>query len=95
MLVSHMDTIISDAAELYLQMLRADFSCERGNIMIQSRHAKFASMGECDMAMLRLAYLKGREDATATPADFDADMARVMAANEAAATPKRKLASSE
>ena len=83
MLFSHMDNIITDATEVYLQMLLSDFSCERGNTMIHSRHAKFASVGECDMAMLRLAYLKGREDATAQPADFDADVARAMAANKA------------
>ena len=83
MLFSHMNNIITDAAEVYLQMLLSAFYCERGNAMIRSRHAKFASVGECDMAMLRLAYLKGREDATAQPADFDADVARVMAANQA------------
>ena len=67
--------IISESAETYLGSLVTDFGCERANTAIQSRHAKFATMRDADMAMLRLAYLKGREDATATPPDEDFDTA--------------------
>ena len=69
--------IISDAAEFYLGSLVTDFGCERANTAIQSRHAKFATMRDADMAMLRLAYLRGREDATAQPEDFDTAVARI------------------
>ena len=65
-----MDTI-SEGAELWLELLENDFTCELGNHAIQSEHVKYASATEARKAMLRLAYLKGREDATATPPDED------------------------
>lgn len=74
---------ISAAAELWLQMLETDFTCELGNHAIQSEHVKYDSATDARRAMLRLAYLKGREDATYQQADFDADVARAMEANKA------------
>lgn len=82
MLKSHMEHVISAAAEISLRLLEEDFFLELANHAIGAKHAtRFASSSEASMAMLRLAYLKGREDATAQPADFDADVARVEAAN--------------
>ena len=79
-----MHDAISDAAEIWLRLLEEDFFLELANQAIGAKHAtKYESSSEATMAMLRLAYLKGREDATAQPADFDADMARVEAANRA------------
>jgi hypothetical protein len=73
---------ISDAAELWLRLLVEEFMCEIANHDIGAKHAcKYESGTEARMAMLRLAYLRGREDALAQPTDFDADVARVEAAN--------------
>lgn len=78
---------ISAAAEIALQLLQEDFTIEIANHDIGAKHAcKYASGADARMAMLRLAYLKGREDATKTPADFDADVARVEAANKSRVT---------
>lgn len=75
---------ISLAAEAWLQLLQEEFSLEIANHDIGAKHAtKYASGAEARMAMLRQAYLRGRHDATAQPADFDADVARVEAANAA------------
>ena len=77
-----MNDVLSPAAGLWLRLLEEDFFLELSNHAIGSRHAtKYESSAEATMAMLRLAYLKGRSDATAQPADFDADVARVEAAN--------------
>ena len=79
-----MHDALSDAAEIWLRLLEEDFFLELANQAIGAKHAtKYESSSEATMAMLRLAYLKGRSDATAQPADFDADMARVEAANRA------------
>ena len=73
---------ISAAAEIWLRLLAEEFMCEIANHDIGAKHAcKYESGAEARMAMLRLAYLRGREDATAHPADFDADVARVEKAN--------------
>ena len=68
---------ISEAAELWLELLDGDFWCELANHSIGSEHVKYPSSTEARMAMLRLAYLKGREDATAQPADFDTAVTRI------------------
>ena len=84
MLKSHMvDELLSPAAEIWLRLLEEDFSAELGNHAIHSEHVKFSSAADARMAMLRLAYLRGRSDATAQPADFEADVARIEAANRA------------
>lgn len=58
---------ISDAADLWLRLLDDEFWCEIANHEIGSPHVKFASVKDAKLAMLRLAYLKGREDATKSP----------------------------
>ena len=68
---------ISEAAELWLRLLDDDFWCELANHAIHSEHVKYPSTTEARMAMLRLAYLKGREDATAQPEDFDTAANRI------------------
>ena len=75
---------ITEAAELWLRLLDDDFWCEIANHAIHSEHVKYPSATEARRAMLRLAYLKGRDDATAQPDNFDAAVARVEAANAAA-----------
>ena len=72
---------ISLAAEVALQLLVEGFGAELGNHAIQSEHVKYPSKHDALMALARTAYLKGRSDATAQPADFDVDVARVEAAN--------------
>lgn len=75
-----MDTI-TDGAETWLRLLERDFSCELSNHAIGSEAIKYPSSAAATMAMLRLAYLRGRHDALAPPADFDADVARVASVN--------------
>jgi len=78
------EQIISTAAEVWLQLLQEEFFLEIANHDIGATHAtKYASGVDARMAMLRQAYLQGRDDATAQPADFDADVARVETANTA------------
>ena len=75
---------ISTAAEISLRLLQEEFFLELANQSIGARHAtKYASSDEATMAMLRLAYIKGRSDETARTTDFDAGVARVEAANNA------------
>lgn len=71
-------------AELWLDMLRAHFACELANHSIDSEHIIYESSSEATMAMLRQAYTRGAQDATKTPADFEADVAAVEAANATA-----------
>lgn len=78
----HMDSI-SLAAETFLQLLEQEFATEIANHQIHSEHVKYSSASDARMAMLRQAYLRGRHDATAAPADFDADVRRVEEANAA------------
>ena len=68
---------ISEAAELWLELLDGDFWCELANHSIGSEHVKYPSSTDARMAMLRLAYLKGRDDATARPEDFDTAVTRI------------------
>ena len=83
MLFPHMDETFSIAAETWLQLLVQEFMCEIANHEIGSPHVKYASGVEARMAMLRLAYLRGRDDALAVSADFDIDVKKVEAANAA------------
>ena len=80
-----MDNIISDSAETFLRALADEFWCEMANREIGATGAtyKYESGDDARMAMLRLAYLRGREDER-EPFDqrsFDADIQRVQDAN--------------
>lgn len=75
-----MDTL-TDGQEAWLRELEREFSCELSNHAIGSESVKHPSSAAATMAMLRLAYLRGRHDAIDPPADFDADVARVEMAN--------------
>ena len=73
---------LSFAAETFLQSLAETFWVEIANHDIGAHHAtQYPSGADARMAMLRLAYLRGREDALTPPADFDADVKRVTDAN--------------
>lgn len=86
MCISHMAQI-SDGAETYLRQLEAEFYLEIANRDIGASGAtyRYASGADARLAMLRLAYLKGREDEREPfdKRDFEADVARVRAANQA------------
>ncbi len=75
---------ISDAAEAWLRLLHEEFGYELGNQAIQSEHVKYPSATAAELAMLRKAYLRGRQDAQldAVPQlDFQHDVERVNAVN--------------
>lgn len=76
---------MSDAAEIFLRALDEEFECELANHAIHSEHTKYESASDARMAMLRLAYLRGREDEREPfdARDFAADVAKVEAANAA------------
>ena len=72
-------------AETFLRLLEQDFYCEIANHEIGSEHVKYSSLQEARLAMLRLAYLRGRRDATDGPDEtFEQAVAVVEAANAAA-----------
>lgn len=87
MLSAHMTERISDGAETFLRQLEAEFYLEIANRDIGASGAtyRYASGADARLAMLRLAYLKGREDEREPfdKRDFEADVARVRAANQA------------
>ncbi len=61
-----MDTenVISDGAEAALRLIVEDFAIELANQGIGARHAcRFEASAEASLAMVRLAYLRGRTDA--------------------------------
>lgn len=80
-----MEQPISDGADIWLRMLDREFECELLNHNIGSEHVKYATASDARMAMLRQAYQRGVEDATApAPTTFEEDAARVEAVNNSA-----------
>lgn len=77
---------ISPAAEAWLRLHEAEFSCELANHAIHSEHVTYPSSREATLAMLRGAYLKGvtDRDRALNPPDFEQDVAQIQAVNEAA-----------
>ena len=73
--------MISDAAEGWLRALEDEFYLELCNHMIHSKHVRYASASEAQMAMLRQAYLRGREDALTPPIDSETFTQQVEATN--------------
>ena len=77
---------ISETAELWLRLTEQEFglkianieNCLYSNDSARARTFGYASPAEARMAMLRLAYLKGREDALTAPPDFEADVKRII-----------------
>lgn len=75
---------LSDAAEVFITLLVHEFDCELGNHAIGSTHAcHFSTSTEALKAMCRRAYLKGREEALASPASLEDDIAMISAINAA------------
>jgi hypothetical protein len=71
---------ISDAAEAWLSELHDDFAYELGNQAIASPHTKYESSKAAVLAMLRQAYVHGREEALRAltpPPDFDQDVTQL------------------
>lgn len=87
MYISHMTERISDGAELFLRSLEQEMWCEIANREIGASGAsyKYPSRQDAVLAMLRQAYLRGREDVIDPfeKRDFDADVQRVQDANKA------------
>jgi len=76
---------LTTSAETFLRLLEQDFYCEIANHEIGSEHVKYSSLQEARMAMLRLAYLRGKADATEGPEEtFDQVVAAVVERNRAA-----------
>lgn len=72
---------LSVVAELVLEDLVREFSCELANHGINSEHVQYPTAREATLAMLRQAYLYGQDSMRPGP-DFEADLARVAEANQ-------------
>ena len=77
---------ISAAAELWLRMTEDEFwlivanidNCIHSDNAARAQTFGYASATDARLAMLRLAYLKGKEDASSERPDFDADVKRIV-----------------